>query len=289
VDPTAVVTAAIAGASGVGAGYLGMRQQTKIMRAQLDDERVRDRRTANSERHDCSTIERSLLANCSTSSGACAVWWLKARSPRMSTPPGGLSSGPFSILWLLTGTEPVRLGAAQLRALYGRVEDDRVQSHAAFAKALNHAFKRHEPELERARDHLIAVMRQDVAPDRAPDGAHGQAPLSTEAVSTHAAKLARRGGAVERAELAVFSTSDSVSDISLRHVTDAIQKQIDRDFAPRWSLTAGLTVYATEHQAPPGSWPVVIADDIDAGGMPSFHSFRDLASDGEVVPGLVEL
>jgi hypothetical protein len=43
VDLTTIFAAAIAGASGVGAGYLGLRQQALTMREQLRAERDRDR------------------------------------------------------------------------------------------------------------------------------------------------------------------------------------------------------------------------------------------------------
>jgi hypothetical protein len=169
---------------------------------------------------------------------------------------------------VLTGAEPVRRQAVSLRALYGRVEQDRLScGRDVLAEALRFAFQRHEPELEQAREDLIEAMRLDVAPEhRTP---RGEAPRPT------ATTLTRRYGSVERAELAVVSTSESISEAELRRVVGAVEKQIERDFEPRWQLSATLTVYSQQDQLPAGAWPVIVADDIGVPDMASFHSDRD--------------
>jgi hypothetical protein len=267
VDVTTILAAAIAGASGVGAGYLGMRQQAITMREQLRAERDREHEqraeTLLDGRvkayHELLDIERRLrrmlASQAPMSSSGYAKWWTEFEASHH--------------LVVLTGAEPVRSNAVVLRALYGRVDEDRLSSgRDVLADALRLAFQRHEPELEHARESLISAMRSDVAPDQKTPGA--TAPLGPTATA-----LARQYGSVERAELAVVSTSESVPESELRRVAAAVETQLERDFRPAWGLTASLTVYARPDDLPAGAWPVVVADDIGVPDVASFHSDSD--------------
>lgn len=263
-DVTTILAAAIAGGSGVGAGYLGMRQQSQTMRLQLIAERDRDheqrteklldgRVKAYHELLDAERRLRRMLASRDPlTSREYARWWAEFEA--------------LHHLVVLTGANDVRSQAVVLRALYGSIDEDRLSSGTEeLADALRLAFRRHEPELERARERLIAAMRVDVAAD----GGTLEADASAEPTG---AASARRYGSVERAELGLVSTSDKVPEEELRRVAAAVQKQIEHDFRPRWGLAATLTVYAQQDQVPDGAWPVVVADDIGAPETASFHS-----------------
>jgi hypothetical protein len=74
--------------------------------------------------------------------------------------------------------------------------------------------------------------------------------------------------------LALISESEKISGSDLAAVTGAIQKQLARDFAPHWDVTATLTAFPTLEETPADYWPVIVRDDL---GIPplGLHLLED--------------
>ncbi|HEY2768410.1 MAG TPA: hypothetical protein VGI76_09135 [Solirubrobacteraceae bacterium] len=286
-DPTTIAAAAIAASGAIGVGYFSMRQQTRAMKEQLEYQRDLESTARTQTRLDGRIVPysklldvdrnfRQMVARGEFTVGDYADWWAEFQ--------------PAQHIVVLTGTEPVRVLAEELSALYASVDRERGSAEGrAGAAAITLAFRRHESELEMTRNRLIAAMREDVAPLEAGSlavrrgrlvefrgGSLELAPPASDTrttaeagESTSASATARRFGAVPRARLALVSPSAVVSHAELTRVAAAIQTQIDLDFAPRWGLSAELTVYADQAQIPDDSWPVIVADDIGVPGMAS--------------------
>lgn len=257
VDLTTVLAAAVAGASGITGGYAAARQQAATTRLQ---ERSRRRDVLHDERvktyHDLLDTERRLRRLIASGepveSDQYATWW------------GELED--LVHLVILTGTPEVRARAEQLEALYGQLDvDRRRQNPHGFTEGVVAAFTRHEPEIERLRKDLIAAMRDDVAP--AAETPPRQAAASVDRAKPELVAAAR--------QLAAVSISSTVSEEALRRVASAVQRQIERDFAPRWGLTATIEVYDSFEAIPPDAWRVTVADDIGVPGMASYHTDVD--------------
>jgi hypothetical protein len=60
--------------------------------------------------------------------------------------------------------------------------------------------------------------------------------------------------------LALVSLSREVSNRQLMIAAAAIQKQITRDFAPIWEITADVAAFECLSDVPLGYWPIIIAD-----------------------------
>lgn len=69
--------------------------------------------------------------------------------------------------------------------------------------------------------------------------------------------------------LALISESSSVSMKELLKVSSALQKQVVRDFAPIWSISATVNAYESLEDVPLDYWPMIVRDDIgyDAAGI----------------------
>jgi hypothetical protein len=75
--------------------------------------------------------------------------------------------------------------------------------------------------------------------------------------------------------LALISTVPNVSPAELAQVSAALQRQILRDLAPIWSISASIDPFPTFDVVPPGYWPILIVDEapqpgshIDSSGHP---------------------
>jgi len=266
VDVTTILAAAIAGMSGVAAGYLGMRQQTQTMRAQLNDERNRDATKRKEMLQDrraqtyggLLNVERGLrlllASGKSLSYADYAKWWH--------------DYGELTSLVVITGTSVVSDQAETLERLYGQLEADRMSvASDSLGKAITRAFQRHEPEIERARAHLIELMRADVAPDDH-DGRLGAGRLEISKTDGSSSTKTH----IDTPEIAVDSTAKYISLDRLRQVVAAVQEQVNRDFGPAWGIGASLAVCDDLSQITPGAWRLTVADEIGAPGTASFHS-----------------
>lgn len=111
-DVTTIVTATIAGASGIGGGYLGMRQQLQTTReqARAEREREREKHKAKSETRGSIFSSRPITGSStsSVSSDACSL--RVAHFPLASTANGQETSTSCTTAWrLLVLTESGRL------------------------------------------------------------------------------------------------------------------------------------------------------------------------------------
>jgi hypothetical protein len=93
----------------------------------------------------------------------------------------------------------------------------------------------------------------------------------TAAVPTQATLLASQIKSVAY-RVAVLNQSAAVSDDEVRKVVAALQKQLDRDFAPAWGIDAELTFVAKGDEPEPGSWWLVIEDEGQYPGVLGYHN-----------------
>ena len=63
-------------------------------------------------------------------------------------------------------------------------------------------------------------------------------------------------------QVALVSESNSVGLADLTRVSAAVQKQVTRDFAPIWDVSATVDAFGKLEDVPLGYWPVIIQDNI---------------------------
>jgi hypothetical protein len=68
-------------------------------------------------------------------------------------------------------------------------------------------------------------------------------------------------------QLALVSTVDEVDFAELSMASAAIQKQITRDFAPVWNVTATIDAFAALTDVPLGYWPIIVVEAVAHGGQ----------------------
>ncbi|HEY7580484.1 MAG TPA: hypothetical protein VH855_23080 [Acetobacteraceae bacterium] len=78
-------------------------------------------------------------------------------------------------------------------------------------------------------------------------------------------------------DVSVINASDAVSDADCRALTDALQVQVSRDFAPAWHIDANLTFVPKAQKPAAGTWWLSILDNTDRAGVLGHH---DLTPDG---------
>lgn len=260
-DVTTILTAAIAGLSGITGGYLGMRQQATTIRDQLRAERERASETRREEQidrrlqayHDLLNVERQLrmlLASKITFSESEYAKW----------------TAEFLQLYhrvVLTGTELVRGLVERLVGVFQSIDNERLSSgEEGFADALIHAFQQHESELEETRAELIAAMRADVAASSGAVLGKGETPLSLPAVRS--APVSERPPPIPAIPQLVLVAPDGNPPIDeLQRVATAVQTQILRDFGPVWTIRAELRVYSRSAAVPKESWVISVKARLD--------------------------
>ncbi|MBN8826305.1 MULTISPECIES: hypothetical protein [unclassified Spirosoma] len=72
------------------------------------------------------------------------------------------------------------------------------------------------------------------------------------------------------AQIALISLTTKVSLSRLAVVSAALQKQVTRDFSPIWKIQATVSVFQKLDDVPPGYWPIIIVNKINA-GVPGIH------------------
>lgn len=82
--------------------------------------------------------------------------------------------------------------------------------------------------------------------------------------------------------IAVINESTVVADADLPAVIEALQRQVDLDFAPLWgqAIDTTLSVWDKTKPTPPGTWELVILDDSDQAGALGYH---DTTSNGDPI------
>lgn len=70
--------------------------------------------------------------------------------------------------------------------------------------------------------------------------------------------------------IAVTNESRAMKDAQVRHVVGALQKQVARDFAPIWGLSARVKFFS-KGQVPVDAWWLACFDDSDQAGALGYH------------------
>ena len=78
-------------------------------------------------------------------------------------------------------------------------------------------------------------------------------------------------------EVSIINASDVVSDAECRALTDALQVQVSRDFAPAWRIDANLTFVPKGQKPAPGTWWLSILDNTDRAGVLGHHDLAQSA------------
>lgn len=83
--------------------------------------------------------------------------------------------------------------------------------------------------------------------------------------------------------IALINESTVVEDGEITEIARALQLQVNRDFRPVWGTNATVTPLAKGQTPPPGSWWLVVADDLDVAGALGYHDLTpDLQPVGKV-------
>ena len=75
--------------------------------------------------------------------------------------------------------------------------------------------------------------------------------------------------------IAVVNKSTMLHDVDIKHVVDAIQIQVDRDFEPVWDLGANLIFVSIDQIIPEGAWVVYLLDNSDQQGALGYHDITN--------------
>jgi hypothetical protein len=113
------------------------------------------------------------------------------------------------------------------------------------------------------------VKRGELAAD--PSGS-AAAPAATKPVDLTPSRIAPLSY-----RIAVINATTSVSDDEARRVTEALQKQVHRDFAPVWGVDADLSYTPRNSDPPAGSWWLVLEG---GDGPPGALGFHDVTESG---------
>ena len=76
-------------------------------------------------------------------------------------------------------------------------------------------------------------------------------------------------------QVALISDTKGVSATDLNHVSAALQKQVTRDFAPIWGISATVDSFSKLEDMPVGYWPVIVMEDIRTGGAAGVHEDKN--------------
>jgi hypothetical protein len=82
---------------------------------------------------------------------------------------------------------------------------------------------------------------------------------------------------MEPIAVSVINASDAVNDDECGALTNALQTQVSRDFAPAWHIDAKLTFVPKGQKPPAGTWWLSILDNTDRARVLGHH---DLSPDG---------
>ncbi len=85
-------------------------------------------------------------------------------------------------------------------------------------------------------------------------------------------------------QFAIISQTNRISALQLKDVVNAIQKQLENDFAPIWAIDVKLSIYPNGATLPNGVWPAYIAEkiDLDVDGYHHFTGEKTLLADNRI-------
>lgn len=76
-------------------------------------------------------------------------------------------------------------------------------------------------------------------------------------------------------QIAIMNESTCLTDEQVKAVIPALQKQIDRDFAPVWGVSAELRFVAQGEEPSGGMWWLVFLDNPDQAGVMGYHDLTN--------------
>ena len=76
-------------------------------------------------------------------------------------------------------------------------------------------------------------------------------------------------------QLALVSQSKQIPDGDLQKVSAALQKQVTRDLAPIWEVSATVDSFDKLEDVPAGYWPMIVMDDINVAGAAGVHEDKN--------------
>jgi hypothetical protein len=76
-------------------------------------------------------------------------------------------------------------------------------------------------------------------------------------------------------QVALVSQSSQISAGDVAKVSAALQRQVTRDVAPIWDISATVDSFERLQDVPPGYWPIIIMDDIGTPGAAGVHEDKD--------------
>jgi hypothetical protein len=76
-------------------------------------------------------------------------------------------------------------------------------------------------------------------------------------------------------QVALVSQSSQIPAGDVSKVSAALQRQVTRDLAPIWEISATVDAFEKLEDVPPGYWPVIVRDDIATPGAAGVHEDKD--------------
>jgi hypothetical protein len=76
-------------------------------------------------------------------------------------------------------------------------------------------------------------------------------------------------------QLALVSESKQISNGDFLKVSAALQKQLSRDLAPIWDISATIDTFDNLEDVPTGYWPMLVMDDINTPGAAGIHEDKN--------------
>ena len=76
-------------------------------------------------------------------------------------------------------------------------------------------------------------------------------------------------------QVALISQTKKLKSADVSRVSAALQKQVTRDFAPIWGISATVDAFDRLEDMPVGYWPVLVMDDIKTDGAAGVHEDKN--------------
>ncbi len=92
----------------------------------------------------------------------------------------------------------------------------------------------------------------------------GPAPAQSNVVASQVQHVSYR--------VEVLNASTAVSNAEVEAVCGALRKQVERDLAPAWGISADIRLLPAGAEPAAGSWLLLILDDSEYPGVPSYHT-----------------
>jgi hypothetical protein len=75
--------------------------------------------------------------------------------------------------------------------------------------------------------------------------------------------------------IGIVSETQSLTVRALTQTAAGLQKQVTRDYAPIWNVSATVSAFTALEDVPNGYWPVIVMDDIHTAGAAGVHQDKN--------------